>query len=133
MPWLRRLIADLSPRRPDFDSWICGGHCGIGTGFLGVLRFSRQSHSTKAPHPSSSTCCTYQKDKRRKLGNLQKSNVTTDGGLSLRMATTDTGTLQTKAYEQTHNAQQHGVCLGDVTSSGSLPAFRKNLLPTPSG
>jgi len=34
MPWLRRLIADLSPRRPEFDSWICGGHCGIGTGYF---------------------------------------------------------------------------------------------------
>jgi hypothetical protein len=48
-----------------------------------------------------------------------------DGGLSLRMATTATGTLQTKAYEQTHNAQQHGVRLvTGVSEKSAATTFR---------
>ena len=78
MPWLRRLVADLSLRIPEIDSRMCGGHCGTGTDISqGAAVFPCQCHSTKATHPSSSTCCSYQKDKRRMLGNLQKSDAST--------------------------------------------------------
>jgi hypothetical protein len=45
VPWLRRFVAGLSPRRPGFNPGvnprgICGGQSGIGIGFLQVLRFS---------------------------------------------------------------------------------------------
>ena len=32
-------------------------------------------HSANAPHSSSSTCCSYQKDKRAKPGDLRKNKV----------------------------------------------------------
>jgi hypothetical protein len=45
VPWLRRLVAGLSPRRPGFDPRsspceIYGGESGTGTGFSPSCRFS---------------------------------------------------------------------------------------------
>jgi hypothetical protein len=42
---------------------------------LPVLRFSCQCHSSNAPYSSSSTRCSYQKDKRTKPGNLRKNTA----------------------------------------------------------
>jgi hypothetical protein len=40
--------------------------------FLPVLQFPCQYHSTNGPHPYTPTCCSYQKDKLTKPGNLPK-------------------------------------------------------------
>jgi hypothetical protein len=60
-----RIWSQFSP------SEICGVQSGSGTGFSSctpVCHF--QHHSTSAPHSSSPTCCSYQKDKRAKPGIL---------------------------------------------------------------
>ena len=52
---------------------ICGGQSGTERDFsLSTSVFPCQYHSTIAPHSSSSTCCSHQKDKRIKPGNLPK-------------------------------------------------------------
>jgi len=53
---------------------ICSGQFGSGNLSLIVLRFpSCQYHSTNAAS-CTSMCCSYQKDKREKPGNLRKIN-----------------------------------------------------------
>jgi hypothetical protein len=54
VPWLRRLVVGLPPRRPGFDPGSV--HVGfvvdkvaLGQVFPRVLRFSRQFHSTGSP------------------------------------------------------------------------------------
>jgi hypothetical protein len=60
-----RFRSQVSPRG------LCDRQSVIGTGFSpNTAVFSCQYHSTNAPHPSSSTSCSYQKDKRVKPGIL---------------------------------------------------------------
>ena len=55
---------------------ICGGRSGKVTGFFSeYFGFTRQYHSTNAPYSSSPACCSYQKDKRVKSGNLPENNA----------------------------------------------------------
>ena len=83
LPWLRRLVAGLSPRKPGFDPRP--GHMeflfhrvALRKMFLRVVLFSPvQYNSTHAPY-STSTCCSYQQDKRAKSGNLPKSHAVTE-------------------------------------------------------
>ena len=55
MPWLRQLVASLSPQGPGIQSQasahvICDGQSGTGTGFSqGMLVFLCQYHSISAP------------------------------------------------------------------------------------
>lgn len=54
---------------------VCGGKSGIGTRFSPITSFLPcRYHSTNSPQSSSSTCSSYQKDKREKPGNLPKNN-----------------------------------------------------------
>ena len=84
LPWLRRPIVGLSPRRPGVchRSGICGGINGIGAGFgpsTSVL--SCQYYSTNAPHSSLSTCCSYRKYKWAKPGNLRQAALYQRSGI----------------------------------------------------
>ena len=71
------IMINVSSRRPGFDPrpirvrFVLNG-VALWQVFLPVLWFSRQYHSTNTPHSPSSTCCSYQKDKRAQPGNLQK-------------------------------------------------------------
>jgi hypothetical protein len=62
MPWLRQLVPGLSLQRHGFSPKAthvrCGGYSNTGTGFLQVLQFSCQVHSSKHPY-SHNTSLTY--------------------------------------------------------------------------
>jgi len=61
---------------------ICVKRSGTGTGFsLCTSVFPRHYHATRASYSSSSTCCSYQKDKRAKRGDLPKSKRAKRGDL----------------------------------------------------
>ena len=64
------------PDQSMWDLWRMKWHCN--RFFSQYFCFPRQYHSTNAPHSSSSTCCSYQKGKRAKSGNLPKSNAVSD-------------------------------------------------------
>ena len=65
-PWLRRLVAGLSPRRPELD---------LRSVDVRSVVLPCQYHSPNAPYSSSSTRYPYQKDKREKPGNFPKKIV----------------------------------------------------------
>ena len=76
-----RVIVQMVSRRPLIaKAWIrsevspcgiCGERSGTGKGIPPSTSFFLcQRHSTHSPPSSSSTCCSYQKDKRVKPGNL---------------------------------------------------------------
>jgi len=80
MPWLRRLVTGLLPRRPGFSTIsdrVRFVMVALGSGkefFSEYFKFPSQYHSTNAPFSSSSAHYYYQ-DKRAKPGNLPKSNA----------------------------------------------------------
>jgi hypothetical protein len=80
-PWLWLSTSDFATRRLLFDprpvtEISLVGKVVPGQVFLGVLQFSIVSIiPPMLPYSSSSTCCCYQKDKRAKLGNLQKKAI----------------------------------------------------------
>jgi hypothetical protein len=75
---LGRSVTSLSSPRPGFDlrsvrvrfvvNKVALGHIFL----LSASLFPCQYHSTIVPYSSSSTCCSYQKDKERNLGLFQK-------------------------------------------------------------
>ena len=84
VPWLWRLVAGLSPRRLGFDPKSIHGiflvdKVALGLVFLRV--FPCQCHSTSATRLSSSACCSYQRDKRAKSGNLSKAVLCRKSGI----------------------------------------------------
>jgi hypothetical protein len=67
----RPLIAEARGRTQTSPCEIWGGQSGTGTRFPRSTSVSRcQYYSTNAPFLSSSTCFSYQKEKRAKSGNL---------------------------------------------------------------
>jgi len=79
VPWLRRLVAGLAPRKPGFDPRSFPVRFVVNKVALGQV-FPCQCHSTNAPYSSSPTCCSSLKDKRAKPGNLQTSTFLPDTG-----------------------------------------------------
>ena len=73
----RRLHTVEAQIRFQFNSCaVCGGNSGSEEGFPPSNSVSScQYHSAINPYSSSSTCCSYQKDKRAKPGNLAKGNA----------------------------------------------------------
>jgi len=70
-----RVLSLISPRD------ICGGHGSCGTGLSpSIPVFPCQYRSTSVPQSSSYTCCSYQKVKRAKSGNLTKAMVSRKSG-----------------------------------------------------
>ena len=73
--------ADPSPVRPEFDPTsvhvkFVVDKKGTGTGLSpSTSVLPCQYHSTNAPYSSSSTCCSYRKDKRAKPRDLRKNEV----------------------------------------------------------
>jgi len=103
MPWLRRFVDPTSIPGFVVDT------VALEQAFLRVLRFSPVSviPPTLYTHLHLRAARTRRK-KGGSLGTYRKAIKALDREvlcLSLRMATTATGTLQTKAYEQTQNAQ----------------------------
>jgi len=65
-----RVRSQVSPRE------ICVGRSGNGTGFPPhTAIFSYIYNCTKLPHPSSSTRCSFQQDKRAKSANVTKATL----------------------------------------------------------
>ena len=61
---------------------VCGEKSGSGTGSSPITSvLPCRYHSTNSPQSSLSTCPSYQKDKREKLGNLPKSNAIWEVGV----------------------------------------------------
>jgi hypothetical protein len=85
VPWPRRLVAGLSGKSR-FRSQvsrceICGGQSDTEIGFPpSTSVFFSQYHYLSAPHSSSSTWCSYRKDKRDMPGNLTKSSGLSEMG-----------------------------------------------------
>jgi hypothetical protein len=86
VPWIRRLVAGLSRRRPGFDPSPVRVKFVVGKVALGKVCFPSTSvfpsqyYSTNVPYPFSSTCCSYQKDKRAEPGNLPNRIALTEIG-----------------------------------------------------
>jgi hypothetical protein len=83
--WLRRSVAGLSLRKLSFDVIPVRMRFLLVTVALEPLFsqsccFPCQYHSTNAPHSSSSTCCSYQRDKRANPGNLTKRQYLSESG-----------------------------------------------------
>jgi len=118
VPRLGRSVAGLSPRRPMFDPR--SGHVRFVVKLLWARFFSqyfgfpRQYHSTNAPYSSSSTCCSYQRDKRAKRDNVQISS-------GRRSRQTDTGQRWT---EQHFTARCHLDTTVAVAARLSVLIFR---------
>jgi hypothetical protein len=94
--------------------------------------FPCQYHSTNAPNSCSSACCSYQKDKLSKTGNLRKSNalsqvgghwIEDDFGLSLFRANIDTPEMLDDVPPQT-------ICMS-FTPVVLLLALRVRISGTP--
>ena len=80
VPWLRQLVAGLSPHRLGFDPWSFHARSvvdkvALGQFFSEYFGLFLSVPSTNAPYVSSYTYCSYNKDKRARPGSLPKSSA----------------------------------------------------------
>jgi hypothetical protein len=78
--WLRWSVTGLSARRPVFNTRpvlvrFVFDKLALRQGFLQVLAFSLSVSFLQCSYSYSSSCCSYEKDKRRRPGNLTESNA----------------------------------------------------------